>query len=393
MTRFESIRVGEEAEVRHVITETDVERFVELTGDDNKLHVDETYAAETPFKRPVVHGMLGASFISTVIGTRLPGDGALWYAQRLEFLLPVRIGDEITVKARVIRKIEQSSSIELETIIFNQHRQKVTTGVASVQVIEAARAPAAAGQSPPKTALVLGASGGIGAAVALRLARDGYSVVLHCHHNRERANKLRAQIADVGGEAHVCAASLDDDASLGELAAQCERYLGTVSVVVNCALVRIAPARFYEAKWNDLQRQLDANLRGYFHLLKALVPAMERQHFGKIISLTSQAIETPNAEWLAYITGKSALHGFCRALAVDLAPKGIRVNMVSPGATETDFISDLPEKRRLIIAATTPLRRLAKPTDVASAVAFLVSEGGDFLAGETIRVNGGQVML
>lgn len=388
------IRVGDEAEVRRVITESDVDRFVELTGDDNKLHVDEMYAAGTSFKRPVVHGMLGASFISTVIGTRLPGDGALWYAQRLEFLLPVRIGDEISVKARVIRKIEQTSSIELETTIVNQHGQKVTTGVASVRIVQSETATGPVVAEPTlKTALVLGASGGIGAAVAMRLAQDGFSQVLHCHSNRDRVNALRARIAALGHTAYVCAANLDDEQSLDELAAQCERHLGTITVVVNCALGRITSARFEETRWSDIQRQIDTSLRGYFRLLKALVPAMERQRYGKIISLTSQAIETPNAEWLAYITGKSALHGFIRALAINLAPKGIRVNMVSPGTTDTDFIADLPEKRRLIIAATTPLRRLATPEDIAGVVGFLASASSDFLAGETIRVNGGQVML
>jgi 3-oxoacyl-[acyl-carrier protein] reductase len=90
MPRFDEIKVGDIAELDHTVTQKDIERFVELTGDDNRLHNDAGYAAKTSFKKPVVHGMLVASFISTVIGTKLPGDGALWFAQNLEFLLPVR---------------------------------------------------------------------------------------------------------------------------------------------------------------------------------------------------------------------------------------------------------------------------------------------------------------
>ena len=104
MKKFESINIGDKAELTHKITKSDVEKFVDLTGDDNKIHVDKEYASKTTFKKPVAHGMLGASFISTIIGTKLPGDGALWFAQNIEFLQPVRIGDEITVKAEVIKK-------------------------------------------------------------------------------------------------------------------------------------------------------------------------------------------------------------------------------------------------------------------------------------------------
>ena len=81
MARFDEITVGQVAELEHVVTPEDLEKFVDLTGDDNRLHVDASYAARTSFKKPVAHGMLGASFISTIIGTRLPGDGALWFAR------------------------------------------------------------------------------------------------------------------------------------------------------------------------------------------------------------------------------------------------------------------------------------------------------------------------
>ena len=83
MRNYREIKIGDKAEIKHTITQIDIDKFVDLTGDDNKLHVDEEYVSTTSFKKPVVHGMLGASFISTLIGTKLPGDGALWYAQNL----------------------------------------------------------------------------------------------------------------------------------------------------------------------------------------------------------------------------------------------------------------------------------------------------------------------
>ena len=88
-SKYDSINIGDKAEFKHKITISDVDKFVDLTGDDNKLHINEDYASQTSFKKPVVHGMLGASFISTIIGTKLPGDGALWFSQSIEFILPV----------------------------------------------------------------------------------------------------------------------------------------------------------------------------------------------------------------------------------------------------------------------------------------------------------------
>ena len=112
---FESIRLGDQRSIVKTITEADVLRFVELTGDNNPLHVDKAYAESTPFKEIVVHGMLGASFISTVIGTRLPGPGALWVSQQMEFLIPVRLGDALTITVEVIKKHEGERLLELET--------------------------------------------------------------------------------------------------------------------------------------------------------------------------------------------------------------------------------------------------------------------------------------
>ena len=85
MKAFKAIQIGEKAELIHTITQRDIDKFVDLTGDNNKLHVDMEFAAKTSYKKPVAHGMLGASFVSTIIGTKLPGDGALWYSQNLEF--------------------------------------------------------------------------------------------------------------------------------------------------------------------------------------------------------------------------------------------------------------------------------------------------------------------
>jgi 3-oxoacyl-[acyl-carrier protein] reductase len=142
-----------------------------------------------------------------------------------------------------------------------------------------------------------------------------------------------------------------------------------------------------------MEAHFNLNIRGSFNLLRAFMPNWEKKHFGKFIALTTLYTEQPKSELLNYITGKAALNGFVKALAFELAPKGIRINLVSPGMVDTPLIANVPEKTRLLSAAQTPLRTLASAEDVAGAVSFLASEKSNYLTGETIRLNGGQFML
>ena len=119
---------------------------------------------------------------------------------------------------------------------------------------------------------------------------------------------------------------------------------------------------------------------------------MTERKYGKIITVGSLFSDKPNPNLVHYATAKAALEGFTRAMAFELAPKGIRVNMVSPSMIATDLTADIPEKMKLLSAMQTPLRRLALPEDVAGAVSFLASEKSDYLSGEVIRINGGQIM-
>ena len=395
MKKFESINVGDKAELTHKITRSDVEKFVDLTGDDNKLHVDKEYASKTIFKKPVAHGMLGASFISTIIGTKLPGDGALWFAQNIEFLLPVRIGDEITIKAEVIEKIERTQTIKLSTEIFNQHNQKVTTGTAKVKIIEQIQSPHKKESyvDKRKVVLIIGGTGGIGRETCLQLAKDGFDVAIHYHRNKELAEKIKDQIIALGLKAIIVNADITDFAQVKEMITTIIRKLNTITVVTNCSTLSVPNIKFKDLTWNIIQEHFDLNIKGAFNILKCVVPIMEENKYGKLINITTQAIEKPTSEWLHYITAKSALNGFTKALAVELAPKGIRINLVSPGMTDTELIANVPEKVRLLTAIQTPLRRIATPGDIAGAISFLASDKSDFLTGETIRVNGGQIMI
>lgn len=394
--KFQDINIGDVAELTHQLSADDVRRFVELTGDDNRLHTDARFAANTAFKTPVVHGMLGASFISTVIGTKLPGDGALWFSQNLEFLLPVRQGDTLTIRVEVLQKDERSQVVELQTDIINQHHQTVTKGIARVKITrqETSRSePKESSNVTARVALVVGGSGGIGGAASVALAEAGFDIAVHYFKNNNTARNVVAAITEKGRNANAFHCDVRDQASVGEMVAEINQRLGPISVMVNCSTERIAPIKFTDLRWDDIQLHINNQIQGTFNLVRSIVPHMKNMGYGKIISIDTQYVDAPEANLIAYITAKSALRGFSRSLALDLAPSGIRVNTVSPGMTDTDQLADVPERVRLVTAAKTPLRRLASTEDIAKAIVFLASNQSDFLCGETIRINGGQVML
>ena len=393
---FDAIKVGDTRTLTRTISEADVRRFVEMTGDDNPLHVDRAYAEATSFRDIVVHGMLGASFISTVIGTQLPGPGALWVAQSLEFLLPVRLGDTLKITCTVTAKHARDRLLELDTAIFNQTGQTVLSGSGKVKVLEGrAVQPEAPDIGRRRVALVTGGGGGIGRAICQRLARDRMDVVVAFNGRADRAEAVVAEIAALEGPARAVAIQADLGVADGaaSLARRAIQAFGAVDVLVNNASPVIGAKAFADLDWSDVQAHLDVQVKAAFLLAQACLPAMVAQRSGRIVNITSQVTEgAPTPTWTAYAMAKSALATMSRYLATEAGPSGVTVNCVAPGMTETALIGDIPEKAQLIAARQTPMRRLAAPADIASAVAYLASDEAGFITGHTLSVNGGMVM-
>jgi 3-oxoacyl-[acyl-carrier protein] reductase len=396
MSKFSDIKIGDKAQIKHIITLNDINKFVELTGDDNRLHVDEKFASRTQFKKTVVHGMLGASFISTIIGTKLPGDGALWFSQTLDFLLPVRIGDKLTVIAEVMKKNDKENVIELKTEIFNQNKQIVTKGNAKVKVVEPEDELEKKSDIKfvkQKVALVIGATGGIGRKVCIRLAMDGFNVIIHYNRNQVQAEELQSEIEKLGKRAIIVRADILNYEDIEEMITKCIRAFGRIDVLINSAASVIPAIKFQDLVWDDFSKQLELNIKSTFDIMKKIVPYMTENGYGKIINIGSLSVDKPNSEWSPYITAKSALIGLTKSLAFELGPKGIRINIVSPSLLDTELTADIPEKVKILTAAQTPLRRLALADDVACAISFLASVNSDFITGANIHINGGQIML
>ncbi|MBN2288016.1 MAG: SDR family oxidoreductase [Candidatus Glassbacteria bacterium] len=392
--RFEAIKVGDEAELFHTITAADLDVFVKLTGDDNPLHVDDKFAASTAMKKTAVHGMLTAAFISTVIGTRLPGKGALWYEQTLRFLAPVRVGEKIRVWARVRHKSPAQRVLTLETIVFKESGTKVIEGEAKVKVLKTrvkkkpAERPGARG-----AVIVTGAGRGIGAAVAVQLAAEGFPVVVNYSKSRAAAGETVGRIEAAKGRAAAFQADVSDRGAVKEMVGFAVETFGTVYGAVNNAAPPVESREFTGLSWEDVQVHLEVQVKGAFNLCREVLPLLLEAQSGVIVNISSiYADNVPPVRLLPYTLSKAALVSLTRSLAVEYGPRGVRVNCVSPGMTDTEFIADLPEKAKMVERMQTPLRRLASPEDVAGVVAFLFSEKAAHLTGENIRVCGGRVM-
>ena len=392
MDSFEKFKIGDKAEVIHSITEKDIQNFANLTGDTNPLHLDSNFAKRTSFKNRVVHGMLSASFISTLIGTKIPGDGALWYSQSITFLQPVWIGDEIRVIGTIIQKSESQRSFKIQIEIFNQHNQLVISGESQVNVpiLENKQKELA-----PVTGvnIVIGGTGGIGESLISKLASQGKNIIFTYNKNESAAIDIENKHSKLI-KIEKYALNIMDEYSIKKFIEHTIMKYSRIDALINCATDKIVNNPFSELNWKSFEDQLSIHLKSVFLLTKEIIPHFCKNKYGKVINIsTIYADATPPLHLYDYVVAKSALSAFTKSLAVEFGPHGININIVSPSMTETSLIATIPQKTKLLTSMQTPMRRLAKPEEIAAVIAFLMSNEASFITGETIRVNGGQLMI
>ena len=239
-----------------------------------------------------------------------------------------------------------------------------------------------------KAALVTGASGGLGAAIARTLMTQGARVAL----SGTRADALDALAAELGEGAHACPADLRDPAAADALLAAAEAACGPVDILVNNAgLTRdMLALRMKDADW---QTVLDVDLTAPFRLARAALRGMVRRRQGRIIGISSIVGSTGNPGQANYAAAKAGLAGMTKALAQEVGSRGITVNLVAPGFIETPMTDALSAEQRAKLAGAIPLGRMGKPADVAAAVLYLASDEAAWVTGATLHVNGGMAML
>jgi 3-oxoacyl-[acyl-carrier protein] reductase len=400
MDRLREIKLGQTETLSRTITSDDVAAFARLSGDYNALHLDDEFAARTEMAQRVVHGFLHASLLSTLVGTRLPGPGALYVSQSIEFTRPVFIGDRVEARATVERIDVEARLVTLGTRICKADGTCVLRGTALVKVLRLAEEPPRRTAAQPlrgrllegRTALVTGGSRGIGRAIARLFAEEGAAVWVNYHRSRTAAENLEKEIREAGGACRLVMADTTSDDDVRRMA-DAVRASGALDILVHNAGPKIKSATFEQVSWADLSAAHEDIVGGAFRVTQALLPSL-REAKGRIITiLTSAALGRTAFNWLPYVAAKSALHAMSKNLAQELGPQGIAVNMISPSMVETDLTAGIPDRVRQAVVSRTPLRRLATVDDVAGAALLLASPHAAFISGENLLVTGGETMI
>ena len=243
-------------------------------------------------------------------------------------------------------------------------------------------------QSQPRVALVTGAGRGLGKAMALKLAADGFQVAVHYGRSSAEAEAVAEQICAAGGQAQTFAADLSVLANAGKLVEDVATQMGGLHVLVNNAgITRDGLAiRMKDADWDAV---IATNLSSAFATCRAAIKIMMRARAGRIINISSVVGLMGNPGQANYVASKAGLIGLTKALAKEYGARNITVNAVAPGFIASDMTDALSDEQKAAYVAAIPLGRLGQPDDVAALVAFLASDAAGYISGQAIGVDGG----
>lgn len=242
------------------------------------------------------------------------------------------------------------------------------------------------------TALITGASRGIGRATATRLAEEGFDLALNFLRTEKGAKEAYEEVVALGRKAMTVKADVSDFDAVESMTKQVLDEFGHIDVLINNAGVypRKAIGDVSQKDWDEV---IGTNLRGVFNCCKAVIPHMKSRESGVIVNLSSVLGIMGSKQGAHYSSSKAGVIGLTKSLAKELAPFNIRVNAIAPGAIETDILKqDTPEQRRRRVAGI-PLGRVGRPEEIAEAVVFLATERSSYITGETLNVNGGLLMI
>ncbi|KAA9327641.1 acetoacetyl-CoA reductase [Hymenobacter busanensis] len=245
-------------------------------------------------------------------------------------------------------------------------------------------------QENKRVALITGSTGGIGTALCRKLGELGYRVVGN-FRNDEKAAVLQQELDKEGLHIELAKGDVGDFDSVGAMVQTVEQNIGPIDILINNAGITrdTSFVKMSKADWDEV---LNTNLNSVFNCTRHVIQGMVERRFGRIINISSINAQKGQYGQTNYSTAKAGMHGFTKSLALEVAKYGITVNTISPGYIETEMVMAVPENIRERIIAQIPVGRLGGPTEIADAVAFLISDQSGFITGSNLAINGGQHM-
>ena len=242
-----------------------------------------------------------------------------------------------------------------------------------------------------KVAVVTGASGGIGRAIAVAFGKAGASVAVHYNGNEAKAAAVKAEIEEAGGKAEIFRCNVADFDACSEFIKNVVKTFGKIDILVNNAGIT-RDGLIMGMSEDDFDAVLDTNLKGSFNCIRFASRQMMRKKYGRIINITSVSGVAGNAGQANYSASKAGLIGLTKSVAKELASRSITANAIAPGFVKTEMTDVLPDDVKETAMKQIPLARFAEPEDIANAAVFLASDMASYITGQVLLVDGGMVM-
>ena len=240
-------------------------------------------------------------------------------------------------------------------------------------------------------ALITGASRGIGAAIALELAKAGHSVSVNYNSHSDDAERVVKDLLNIGVEAKAVKGNVSDKKSVQEMIKNATDSLGPVDILVNNAGI-ISDNLIMRMKDEEFDKVIDTNLKGTYYCTKECIPSMVKQRWGRVINITSVVGIRGNIGQTNYSASKAAIHGFTYSLAKEVATRGVTVNAIAPGYIKTATVDVLSDKIKDHIMTWIPMKRFGTPDEISGMVAFIASDRARYMTGELVKIDGGMAI-
>jgi 3-oxoacyl-[acyl-carrier protein] reductase len=393
---WEQIQLHDKKAFSFTITQQCLKFFYDILR-EGMVVVGQQYSCRGYFK-PI--NFLAGSLMSTFAGMCIPGRSATILNIGIAFNKDLSVNEKYCFGGEVVFKSSANTITDKVSISSNDKKNIYAGGKINIKVNrQPERMPASRQlygaaldlRLKDRVVLVTGASRGIGEVTAKLFAIYGCKVVVNYAQNKDDALRVVADIKDAGGEVIAVQADVSDNSQVRRMVDEVIAKYGTINVLVNNAVRNFRPIAFLELTWEEIQKDIDVNLKGAFYCSQAAIPLMLTAGGGRIINISSIATDNPPPNQAKYVISKSGLIGLTRSLAAEFASNDILVNMVVPNMVKTDLTAGIAESFIDAAAKDIPLKRIASPIDVARAVVYLASSWSSYTTGQRIMVTGGSL--